>query len=174
MRIATAPNRPRPRIRAIEVDVTTEIEIDCPRSAVAAFASDPDNATAWYRNIEAVEWKSRKPVVRGSRVAFVARFLGRRLAYTYEVNEIATDERFVMRTTEGPFPMETTYAWQDTRPGSTLMTLRNHGRPSGFPGLASPLIAMAMRHANRKDLSRLKFLLEASAPASAQPDVKSP
>jgi len=69
----------------MSVDVTTEVEIDRPRAEVASFASDPDNAVAWYENIKAVEWESPRPVGVGSRIAFVARFLGRRLAYTYEV-----------------------------------------------------------------------------------------
>ena len=69
------------------VDVTTEIEIARPRHVVAAFASDPDNATAWYQNIKAVEWKTPKPVVVGSRITFAAEFLGRRLSYTYVVRE---------------------------------------------------------------------------------------
>ena len=142
------------------VDVVTEIEIQRPRPGVASFASDPDNATAWYSNIEAVEWKSPRPVAIGSRVAFVARFLGRRLAYTYEVREIRAEERFVMTTSEGPFPMETTYTWEDAPSGGTRMTLRNRGEPSGFPRLASPLVATAMRRANRKELRRLKSLLE--------------
>jgi hypothetical protein len=145
----------------MSVDVVTKIEIQCARPAVASFASDPDNAAAWYENIEAVEWKSPRPVVIGSRVAFVARFLGRHLAYTYEVQEIVADERLVMATSEGPFPMETTYTWEDAPSGGTRMTLRNRGEPSGLGRLASPLVATAMRRANRKDLRRLKSLLEA-------------
>jgi len=143
------------------VDVTTEIEIARPRHEVASYAADPDNAPEWYVNIKAVEWKTPKPATAGSRVAFVARFLGRRLAYTYEISEIVPGERLVMRTSEGPFPMETTYAWSDSPSGGTQMTLRNRGEPSGFPRLASPLIASAMRRANRKDLQRLKSLLQA-------------
>lgn len=142
------------------VDVLTEIEIDRPRSEVAAYASDPDNATAWYENIESVEWKSPKPLAVGSRIAFVARFLGRRLAYTYEVKEIVPAERFVMSTAEGPFPMKTTYAWEDTADGGTRMTLRNRGEPSGFSKVAVPMMASAIRRANRKDLVRLKTILE--------------
>jgi hypothetical protein len=147
----------------MSVDVTTEVEIDRPRAEVASFASDPDNAVAWYENIKAVEWEGPRPVGVGSRIAFVARFLGRRLAYTYEVKEMVAGERFVMSTAEGPFPMETTYTWQDTPSGDTRMTLRNRGAPSGFPRLASPLMATAMRRANRRDLQRLKALLEAPA-----------
>ena len=143
------------------VDIQTEIEIDRPRSEVAEFASDPDNATSWYENIKAIEWESPKPLAVGSRVAFVAQFLGRRLAYTYEVEELIPGQQFVMRTAEGPFPMETTYSWQDTVSGGTKMTLRNRGEPAGFSRLAAPLMTIAMRRANRKDLDRLKRLLEA-------------
>ena len=144
------------------VDVSSEIEIGRPRSEVAAYASDPDNATAWYQNIKAVEWRSPKPVGVGSRIAFVAQFLGRQLTYTYEVKEFVPGERFVMSTAEGPFPMETTYTWEDTPNGSTKMTLRNRGEPSGFSSVAAPMMGSAMRRANRKDLIRLKALLEAS------------
>ncbi len=143
------------------VDVQTEIEIDRPRGEVAAYASDPDNATSWYENIKAVEWESPKPVAVGSRVGFVARFLGRRLVYTYEVKVIVPGERLVMSTAEGPFPMETTYTWEDTPNGGTKMTLRNQGEPSGFSRIAAPMIASAVRRANRKDLMRLKAILEA-------------
>ena len=142
------------------VDVTTTIEIARGRGEVAAFASDPDNATAWYANIESVEWKSPRPVAVGTRLAFTARFLGRKLAYTYEVVELDPGRRFVMRTSEGPFPMETTYAWEDVASERTRMSLRNRGEPAGFGRVAQPLMAAAMRRANRKDLERLRTLLE--------------
>jgi uncharacterized protein YndB with AHSA1/START domain len=142
------------------VDVIAETEIDRPCSAVAAYAGDPSNAPRWYVNIEAVEWKTPPPLAIGSRLAFVAHFLGRRLSYTYEIVELVPGERLVMRTTEGPFPMETTYTWVPTSEAGTRMTLRNRGEPSGFSRLAAPLMAVAMRRAMRKDLAKLKALLE--------------
>ena len=143
-----------------KVDVETETIIERPRAEVAAYAADPDTATSWYENIKSVEWRSPKPAVVGSRIAFVARFLGRRLAYIYEVQESIPGERFVMRTADGPFAMETTYTWRDEPGGGTLMTLRNRGEPSGFSSLAAPFMAGAMRRANQKDLARLKSILE--------------
>jgi Polyketide cyclase / dehydrase and lipid transport len=147
----------------VPVDVLTEIEIDRPREDVAAFASEPDNATAWYENIESVEWRTPRPLAVGSQIAFVARFLGRRLAYTYEVIEYVPSETFVMRTSEGLFPMETTYGWQDLASGGTKMSLWNRGEPAGFSKLAAPMIASAMRRANGKDLAALKAILESSS-----------
>jgi uncharacterized membrane protein len=142
------------------VDVTTEIVIGRPADVVAAYAADPANAPAWYQNIEAVTWEAGPPLRTGSTMIFTARFLGRHLAYTYAVTDFVPGERLVMRTAQGPFPMETTYTWQPAGDRSTRMTLRNRGQPAGFPRLAAPLVATAVRHANRKDLSQLRALLE--------------
>jgi uncharacterized protein YndB with AHSA1/START domain len=144
----------------VAVDVQTEIVIARPPDRVASYAGDPSNAPDWYVNIKSVEWKTPPPLGVGSRLAFVAQFLGRRLAYTYEIVELVPGKRLVMRTAEGPFPMETTYTWEPGADGHTRMTLRNCGEPRGFSKLAAPLMAAAMRRANQKDLARLKDILE--------------
>jgi uncharacterized protein YndB with AHSA1/START domain len=145
------------------VDVETETTIARPRAEVAAYATEPDNAPHWYANIESAEWQTPRPLAMGSRFAFVARFLGRRLDYVYEVKELVPGERLVMATSDGPFAMETTYSWADAGDGATLMRLRNRGEPSGFSVLVAPLMAPAVRRANRKDLARLKQILESRA-----------
>lgn len=142
------------------VDVLSETVIARPRETVSTFAADPDNAPKWYVNIKSVEWKNDPPLRPGSRIAFVAHFLGRRLAYTYEVIDYVPKEHLSMRTADGPFPMETIYGWTSTADGGTRMTLRNRGNPSGFSRLMTPFMAGAMRRANRKDLARLKELME--------------
>jgi hypothetical protein len=144
----------------VGVDVTTEIVIERPCAEVAAYAGDPSNAPEWYANIASVHWQTPPPVGVGSRMEFVARFLGRRLRYTYEVVELDA-QRLVMRTADGPFAMETTYTWTPVDASSTRMTLRNRGEPTGFAKVTGPVMAAAMRRANEKDLARLKHLMEA-------------
>ena len=144
----------------MSVDVTVETRIERPVEEVASFAGDPGNAPSWYVNIESVRWLTAPPVQVGSRMDFVARFLGRRIEYTYEVVEREPGERLVMRTAQGPFPMQTTYTWEPVESGGTRMTLRNNGSPSGFARIAAPAMELTMRRAMTKDLAALKRRLE--------------
>ena len=144
----------------MNVDVVSQIVIGRPVDVVAAYAADPSNAPEWYVNIDSVEWKTPPPMQIGSQVEFVARFLGRTLRYTYELAELVPADHLIMRTQQGPFPMETSYIWEPAPNDETLMTLRNRGRPTGFSRLMAPIMRPAMRRANRKDLTRLKTILE--------------
>lgn len=143
------------------LDVTSEAVIRCPVDVVATYAADPAHAPEWYANIRAVEWVTEPVVAAGSAARFEATFLGRTLRYTYEIVDHVPGHRLVMRTSEGPFPMETTYTWHAAGDGATAMTLRNRGQPSGFSRWVTPLMAPAVRRANRADLRRLREILEA-------------
>jgi uncharacterized protein YndB with AHSA1/START domain len=156
-----------PSDRLMPVDVQVETTIARPVAEVAAFAGDPSNAPRWYANIKSVEWKTEPPVRQGSRMTFTARFLGRTLVYTYEIAELQPGRRLVMRTEQGPFPMETTYTWEPVDGGATRMTLRNRGEPAGFAKATKPLMVAAMRRATTKDLARLKSLLESGQATGA-------
>jgi hypothetical protein len=142
------------------VDVVTETVIERSVDVVSRFAMNPDNAPRWYRNITSVEWRSPRQLNVGARIAFVAHFMSRRLSYTYEVALLQPGVRLVMRTAQGPFPMETTYEFEALGPEQTRMRLRNRGEPSGFGALVAPFLALAIRRENRKDLAVLKDLLE--------------
>jgi uncharacterized protein YndB with AHSA1/START domain len=146
----------------VDVDVEVQTVISAPVADVAAFAADPSHAADWYTNISSVDWETSPPARVGSRIAFVAHFLGRRIAYTYEITELVPGERLVMRTAQGPFPMQTTYTWEAAGDG-TRMTLRNTGSPSGFGALTAPLVTGTMRRATTKDLARLKAIMESRA-----------
>jgi hypothetical protein len=142
------------------VDVVTSIRISCPKSEVAEYTMNPDNAPLWYVNIKSVEWKTPRPLAIGSQIAFKARFLGKDLAYTYEITEYVSAEKLVMKTAQGPFPMETTYTFGSIDERTTLVTLRNRGNPTGFSSLFAPFMALMMRKTNEKDLIKLQSILQ--------------
>lgn len=143
-----------------EVKVITSIQIARPIEIVSNFASNPDNATAWYKNIKLVKWISSKPLRMDSQVAFEANFLGKKLSYTYQIIELELPYKMVMTTSQGPFPMTTTYFWEQIDANQTKMTLINEGVPQGFSKLVSPFMAKAMQKANVNDLMQLKSILE--------------
>ncbi|MGD6780010.1 SRPBCC family protein [Sutcliffiella horikoshii] len=142
------------------VNVITEIIINCPKIHVADYAANPDHAPVWYDNINSSDWKTPKPLQLGSQIAFRARFLGKDLAYIYEIVEFIPGEKLTMKTAQGPFPMETTYTWAAIDSNTTKMTLQNKGEPKGFSKLFSPVMATMMRKANEKDLKKIKEILE--------------
>ncbi|MBT2695745.1 SRPBCC family protein [Bacillus sp. ISL-55] len=142
------------------VDVLTEININRPIAQVSEYAMNPDHAPEWYVNIHSAEWKTPKPITIGSQIAFKAKFLGRELAYIYEIIEYDPGKKLVMRTAQGPFPMETTYTFQSIGEDVTKMTLRNAGQPTGFSKVFSPFMATMMEKANMKDLKKIKNILE--------------
>ena len=145
------------------VDVNNSIEIGRPVAEVAAYAMEPDNALLWYQNIKSIEWRTPRPLAVGTELDFVAQFLGRRLAYTYRVVELVPGERLVMRTAQGPFPMETEYRFEAIGQDRSRMHLRNHGEPAGFASIIAPVMVGAMNKANRKDLAAIKAILEQRA-----------
>jgi uncharacterized membrane protein len=142
------------------VDISTEITINRPITQVAEYAANPEHAPDWYVNIQSAEWKTPKPLQLGSQVAFKAKFLGRELAYVYEIAEFIPERKMAMKTANGPFPMETIYTWQAIDENHTQMTLRNKGNPKGFNRIMSPFMATMMRRANKKDLKKIKAILE--------------
>ncbi|WP_102272873.1 SRPBCC family protein [Cytobacillus massiliigabonensis] len=142
------------------VDVITKIIINCPITKVSEYATNPDHAPEWYVNIQSVEWKTPKPLTLGSQIAFKAKFLGRELAYVYEIVEFIPEKKFVMKTVNGPFPMETIYTWQAIDETHTRMTLQNKGNPKGFNKIVSLFMTFMMRRANMKDLIKIKTILE--------------
>jgi uncharacterized membrane protein len=142
------------------VNVVTEIIINSPQEKVAQYAANPDHAPDWYVNIKSAEWQTEKTLQTGSKIAFIAEFLGRKLEYVYEIADYIPGQKLVMKTADGPFPMETTYTWESINGNQTQMTLRNKGVPSGFSKIFVPFMSLMMKKANKKDLIKIKEILE--------------
>lgn len=145
------------------MDVTVATVFEAPRAVVARISGDPGQAKRWYGNVRSVRWAGEPDLVEGAQMDIVTHSLGRNRAHTYRVVELVPDERLVMRTEQGPFPMETTYSWWDEDPvdGSprTGMSLRNAGRANAMTSLASGAVTLGMKRAMRRDLERLRLLL---------------
>jgi len=142
------------------VNITTTITINRPIKDVFAYATNPDNAPKWYKNIKSIEWETLKPLVLGSKIVFAAHFLGRILKYVYEIVELKPNRKLTMKTASGPFLMETTYSFERMGDTMTKMTLCNYGNPTGFSRIVAPFMSFAMRQANKKDLLKIKEILE--------------
>ena len=142
------------------VNVITQILFNRSLDKVASYAANPDHATEWYQNIQSVVWKTDWPLKEGTEVAFVAHFMGKKLVYTYEVVSYLPNEKLVMQTAQGPFPMQTIYRWEALDKNQTRMTLQNTGHPSGFSKLLVPFLGFMIRRANQKDLRKIKTILE--------------
>jgi hypothetical protein len=146
------------------VDVISEITIARPRAEVAAYSADPDNATVWYENIESVGWESPPPLTVGNRLAFVARFWDD--AWPTPTRSSTSCQASALRAhcvRAVPDGDDLHLAGRQRRRDATRMTLRNRGEPAGFATLSAPMVAAATRRANRKDLERLKRILEQPA-----------
>lgn len=141
--------------------VKTEIIIDVPLEQVYLYVADPDNAPEWYDNIDSITWITDKKIVQGAKMDFKARFMGRELAYTYEITHLITREIMVMSTSEGPLPMTTVYEWSKVDEERTRLLMINKGEPKGFAKVAKPLMSSIMTKSNKKDLENLKLILEA-------------
>jgi mRNA-degrading endonuclease HigB of HigAB toxin-antitoxin module len=142
------------------VDVISQIIIKKPLEVVAKYASNPDNAPMWYTNIKSAEWQTPKPLKKGTKVAFTACFLSTSLKYIYEFTDIQPNQKLIMRTAQGPFPMETIYGWKEIDPNTTLMSIQNIGEPKGFSKLFAPFMAFMVRRAINKDLKNIKRIVE--------------
>jgi len=143
----------------VKLDVTAEVRVGRPRRDVAAYMTDPLNDPEWIGGVREARLQTPAPVGAGTRVARVASFLSRRVEYVNEV--LALDDTHLdMRSVAAPFPMHITYSFVADGTGTTVRN-RVRGEPGGFFALFGPLLAPMVRRSVRKDLERLREVLEA-------------
>ena len=144
----------------MSIDVTTEIVIKKPVADVAGYAASTDNAAEWSTNVRSVTWITERPLQKGALIAFQAKFLGQSPVNTHEIIEFEPNVRLIMRSSDGPFEMETTYIWTATSASTTRMTVRYYAEPAGVLGLLSPFLAFVIKRIMAQDLANLRKLLE--------------
>ena len=89
----------------------------------------------------------------------MAHFMGRRIEYVMEVDELESGRRIVLRSIKSPFPMRVTYTFEPDTSG-TRATVRVEGGPDGPLRRASGLMSWAVRRNLRKDVARLMQICE--------------
>lgn len=141
------------------VDITAQTVIEKPRPEVAGFVMDPANDLAWIGGISQVEVLTKPPFGKGTRVARVATFLGRRVDYVLEVVEHDPTTLLSMRSVKGPIPMTITYEFADHGPATDVL-VRVEGDPSASINIAGPMVKTVVKRTVKQDLERLKTLLE--------------
>ena len=140
------------------VDVTATATIDCPCHEVVAYLRDPANDTSWIGGLRSARLLTPGPVAVGSQVERVASFLGRRVDYVNEITEL-TGERLAMRSVRSPFPMRVTYGHRPTGDNATEVSVRVEGDAGRYYALLAPLLGVAVRRSNTRDLRNLKQVL---------------
>jgi uncharacterized membrane protein len=142
----------------MSIDVTAQVHVSRPREEVAAYMTDPTNEPEWIGGLRETTLLGDSPVAVGSRVARVASFLGRKVEYVNEITRLEPGRLLDMRSVKAPFPMQITYSFQD-HDGGTLVRNRVQGG-SRLISLGSPLFGPIIRRNIRKDLERLREVLE--------------
>ena len=145
----------------MNIDVKAEVVINRPKDEVAGFAMNADNDPIWIGGIVEAKVVTEPPFGKGTKVARVAKFMGRRMEYTPEVIRYEPGKLLEM-STDVPFEMTIRYEFEDAGDG-TLARIRVQGEGSGFYRLAAPLLARMVKRNVTSDLRTLKRLLESGA-----------
>jgi carbon monoxide dehydrogenase subunit G len=141
------------------LNVREEILIERPRETVAAFVMDPANDLRWIGALVEVENLTDGPVAVGSRVKRVAKFLGKRVEYVNEIDELTSSRRLAMHSVKAPFDMRVAYSFEDAGDG-TRVAVEAGGETGGYYRLAGPLLPLFVRMGIKRDLRQLKKVLE--------------
>jgi hypothetical protein len=144
----------------MSLDVTATVRIRRRVPEVAAYMIDARHDPEWIGGVREVHILSDGALEPGSRVARVARFLGRRIEYVNEIVALDPERCLDMRSVVAPFPMRITYTFAPGDGGTTVSN-RVRGDVRGFFALLGPVLAPLVRRSVQRDLERLREVLEA-------------
>jgi uncharacterized protein YndB with AHSA1/START domain len=142
-------------------DVPITITIDRPVDDVFRVLTTPEDTPKWSSNAVEESLTSPGPVGVGStRRAVVRSFGGRTTTNETVVTEFEPNRRVAMRTISAPVPFTAAWSFASV-PGGTRVDWTWSFEFAGLLRLLAPAFGAYFRRSLRKDLDRLKRMMEA-------------
>lgn len=142
--------------------VSATVIIDRPVEEVFDFIKDMDNHAAWQTGVLESRITSPGEVGVGSTYKYVTQMMGRQISTTGEIITCDPNERFMYRSTSGPFQIVGGYTFEPVESG-TQVTQRIVADIEGFFRLAEPIVVRSVQRNIHNNLATLKETLEAGA-----------
>jgi uncharacterized membrane protein len=150
--------------------VEASIVIDRSPDDVFAFLAVRENDPVWMSAVEESNWLDPSArVAVGRRGRMTLKMFDRRMEYVDEVTVFEPGRRIAHRTVEGAFQLSTACLCEPD--GDSCRTTVVAEAEKMFGRFVDPLVARLMRRGFRKDLVKLKSILETTAqdrPAAAR------
>ena len=142
------------------VTAKTSVDIDRPADEVFRFVSELPNNPRWQRGMRACRWTSDPPHGVGSTYEQEARFLGKDVRNSFRVTALDPGRRIIFESTGGSFPLAVTRTVAPLGAGRCRFTEAVEGDARGYYRVADPVLQLLVRASIKRDLPRLKALLE--------------
>lgn len=150
------------------ISVEKSIYIDRPLDEVFQYVSELANSAQWQSGLSEVHKITPGPVMIGTQYSGFRKFMGRKMEAGVEITEFVPNVRVGLKASAGTIPVETWHQFQSAGQGVNIST-KVEMQPSGFAGLAEPLISSTLGHDLAADLGALKSLLENQTAAARTP-----
>jgi hypothetical protein len=135
------------------------VQVRRPVDVVFACLANPQNDPEWSGAADEMHVTSEGPVGIGTTVRQVGHFLGRRLELTLKVHVYEPNQRLGMTVVGGPLRFAGVRRVEPV-PEGTRVTFSGGGKSGGLFKLAEPLLEAAAGRQLRRDLAKLKQVLE--------------
>jgi uncharacterized membrane protein len=141
--------------------VEDTIEIKRPLGDVFKYVSDVGNYPEWMAHVLEVQQGTPGAPQDGDRFIVAIKSVGRRFDTPYERSAYDAGRGYTDQAVGGPVPDQQWHATFEEVPGGTRLTRAVDARLSGLLKLLEPVQKRAAERQLRKDLQKLKNLLEA-------------
>jgi uncharacterized protein YndB with AHSA1/START domain len=134
-----------------------QIDIDRPPEFVFALLTDIGRLPEWQGS--ALSAAAEGPLGEGTRIRETRRFVGREFRVVNEVTAYDPPHRFDVQSVEGPIPLTISHTLEPSG-GGTHLEVVGEAKPKGMLRFAAAGVAKSAEAEFRRDLEKLKELLE--------------